>query len=45
MYNAYKSLFYGFEVGKKYVQKGKKSVLNKPEYWIFAQGVSRYVRK
>lgn len=27
------SLFlHGFEVGKKYVQKGKKSVLNKPEY-------------
>lgn len=36
---------YGFEVGKKYVWKGKKSVLNKPEYWIFAQGVSRYVGK
>lgn len=45
MYNAYKSLFYGFEVGKKYVRKGKESVLNKPEYWIFAQGVRRYVRK
>lgn len=27
------SLFlYDFEVGKKYEQKGKKSVLNKPEY-------------
>lgn len=33
IYIAYKSL-YGFEVGKKYVQKqkGKKSVLNKAEY-------------